>query len=59
MFFFDGETVRRDLPSLGFFLIGDEGSGSALGKTIVAQVFHEKIAQKIYTKISWLLIILP
>lgn len=32
--FFDGETVRRDLPSLGF-LIGDEGSGSALGKQLL------------------------
>lgn len=39
--FFDGENIRRDLPSLGF-LIGDEGSGSALGKLLVKNYFMKK-----------------
>ncbi len=40
--FFDGNTVRRDLPSFGFIL-GDEGSGSALGKTILKDFFMKQL----------------
>ncbi len=40
--YFDGEKVRRDLPSLGF-LIGDEGSGSALGKQLLRRFFMKKL----------------
>ncbi|MEC5395038.1 BadF/BadG/BcrA/BcrD ATPase family protein [Bergeyella sp. RCAD1439] len=40
--FFDGKTVRRDLPSLGF-LIGDEGSGNALGKALLKRFFMKKL----------------
>lgn len=40
--YFDGENVRTDLPSLGF-LIGDEGSGSALGKQLVRHYFMKKL----------------
>jgi N-acetylglucosamine kinase-like BadF-type ATPase len=32
--YFDGENLKIELPSLGF-LIGDEGSGSAIGKQLV------------------------
>lgn len=40
--FFDGEKIRVDLPSLGF-LIGDEGSGSALGKQLLRRFFMKKL----------------
>ncbi len=40
--YFDGEQVRLDLPSLGF-LIGDEGSGSALGKQLLRRYFMKKL----------------
>lgn len=40
--FFDGVMVRKDLPSLGF-LIGDEGSGSALGKQLLRRFFMKKL----------------
>ena len=40
--FFDGENIRIDLPSLGF-LIGDEGSGSALGKQLLRRFFMKKL----------------
>ena len=45
--FFDGESIRRDLPSLGF-LIGDEGSGSALGKHLVRRFFMKKLPQDLH-----------
>ncbi|MEC5157763.1 BadF/BadG/BcrA/BcrD ATPase family protein [Chryseobacterium sp. MP_3.2] len=40
--FFDGQKIRTDLPSLGF-LIGDEGSGSALGKHLLRRYFMKKL----------------
>ena len=40
--FFDGKSLRRDLPSLGF-LIGDEGSGSAMGKLLLRRFFMKKL----------------
>lgn len=40
--YFDGEKIRTDLPSLGF-LIGDEGSGSALGKHLLRRFFMKKL----------------
>lgn len=40
--FFDGEEMKTELPSLGF-LIGDEGSGSALGKQLVRHYFMKKL----------------
>lgn len=45
--FFDGNSVRRDLPSLGF-LIGDEGSGSALGKHLLRRFFMKKLPQELH-----------
>ncbi|SFI22891.1 BadF/BadG/BcrA/BcrD ATPase family protein [Halpernia frigidisoli] len=42
--FFDGKTIRRDLPSLGF-LIGDEGSGNALGKILLKNYFMKKFPE--------------
>lgn len=40
--YFDGNAIRRDLPSLGF-LIGDEGSGSAIGKHLIRRFFMKKL----------------
>lgn len=40
--YFDGISIRRDLPSLGF-LIGDEGSGSAFGKLLLKKFFMKKL----------------
>lgn len=45
--YFDGEKVRRDLPSLGF-LIGDEGSGSALGKQLLRRFFMRKLPKDLH-----------
>lgn len=40
--FFDGKDIRLELPSLGF-LIGDDGSGCALGKIILKNYFMKKL----------------
>ncbi len=40
--FFDGQTIRRNIASLGFWL-GDEGSGGYLGKTLVRLAFQEQL----------------
>ncbi len=40
--YFDGKIVKRELPSLGF-LIGDDGSGCALGKILVKNYFMKKL----------------
>lgn len=45
--YFDGKSIRRDLPSLGF-LIGDEGSGSALGKHLLRRFFMKKLPQDLH-----------
>lgn len=45
--FFDGENIRRDLPSLGF-LIGDEGSGNALGKILLKNYFMKKFPEDLH-----------
>ncbi|WP_160139210.1 BadF/BadG/BcrA/BcrD ATPase family protein [Chryseobacterium sp. c4a] len=40
--YFDGKDLKIELPSLGF-LIGDEGSGSAIGKQLVRRYFMKKL----------------
>lgn len=40
--YFDGQNIKRELPSLGF-LIGDEGSGSAIGKHLLRRFFMKKL----------------
>ncbi|WPO83313.1 ATPase [Chryseobacterium sp. JJR-5R] len=42
--FFDGEQVTIKLPSLGF-LVGDEGSGSSIGKQLVRRFFMRKLPE--------------
>lgn len=45
--YFDGETLKIELPSLGF-LIGDEGSGSAIGKQLVRRYFMKKLPSDLH-----------
>jgi len=45
--FFDGENLKIKLPSLGF-LMGDEGSGSAIGKQLVRRFFMQKLPQDLH-----------
>ena len=47
--FFDGENLKIELPSLGF-LIGDEGSGSAIGKQLVRRYFMKKLPSDLHTE---------
>lgn len=42
--FFNGEEVRRELPSLGH-LIGDEGSGGTIGKALLRNRYMKKLPQ--------------
>ncbi|MCM1377139.1 MAG: hypothetical protein NC097_05460 [Clostridium sp.] len=43
---YDGERIVDNIPSLGYVL-GDEGSGSALGKRLVADAFKHQLPDKI------------
>ena len=45
--FFDGENIKLELPSLGF-LLGDEGSGSAIGKNLVRRFFMKKLPEDLH-----------
>ncbi len=47
--YFDGEHIKIELPSLGF-LIGDEGSGSALGKQLVRHFFMKKLPPDLHAQ---------
>ncbi|UFH31152.1 ATPase [Chryseobacterium sp. C-71] len=47
--YFDGENLKIKLPSLGI-LIGDEGSGSAIGKQLVRRFFMQKLPQDLHTE---------
>ncbi|MDE5885953.1 MAG: ATPase [Muribaculaceae bacterium] len=39
---YDGKQITMQIPSLGFIL-GDEGSGAALGKRLISDVFKEQL----------------
>ncbi len=45
--YFDGKDLKIKLPSLGF-LMGDEGSGSAIGKQLVRRFFMQKLPQDLH-----------
>ncbi|WBV59781.1 ATPase [Chryseobacterium camelliae] len=45
--YFDGENIKIKLPSLGY-LMGDEGSGSAIGKQLVRRFFMQKLPQDLH-----------
>lgn len=44
--YFDGITMKVELPSLGF-LLGDDGSGNAMGKRLVKNYFMKKLPEEI------------
>lgn len=43
---YDGNSIRSNIPSLGFIL-GDEGSGAALGKRLIADAFKGHLPKPI------------
>lgn len=49
--YFDGENLTIKLPSLGF-LMGDEGSGSAIGKQLVRRFFMQKLPQDLHDEFN-------
>jgi glucosamine kinase len=44
---FDGQNISQTLPNLGFWL-GDEGSGSYMGKQLIRDFFHLEMPSEIY-----------
>jgi len=44
--YFDGKDIKVKLPSLGF-LLGDDGSGVAMGKLLVKSFFMKKLPESI------------
>lgn len=47
--YFDGKDIKIELPSLGF-LMGDEGSGSAIGKQLVRRYFMKKLPEDLHAE---------
>ena len=48
---FDGQTVTRHLPSLGY-LLGDEGSGNHIGRLLLKGYFEERMPQPLRNMLS-------
>lgn len=42
--YFDGRTLHRPMPSLGYIL-GDEGSGADLGRTLLQDAFYRRMPE--------------
>lgn len=49
--YFDGTNIKLELPSLGF-LIGDDGSGCALGKILVKNYFMKKLPKDLHDEFT-------
>ncbi|MDH6252218.1 N-acetylglucosamine kinase-like BadF-type ATPase [Chryseobacterium sp. H1D6B] len=47
--YFDGVNLKIKLPSLGF-LMGDEGSGSSIGKQLVRRYFMQKLPEDLHNE---------
>lgn len=43
---YDGRNISHNIPSLGFIL-GDEGSGAALGKRLVSDTFKQQLPESV------------
>lgn len=43
---YDGDRIVSQIPSLGYVL-GDEGSGAALGKRLISDVFKEQLPESV------------
>lgn len=48
---YDGKNIAEQIPSLGFIL-GDEGSGAALGKRLLGDAFKKQLPENILQKFS-------
>lgn len=49
--FYDGKNIVRSIGSLGFWL-GDEGSGSYLGKTLVVHFLQNELPEALHEKFA-------
>ncbi|MDB2622140.1 hypothetical protein N9Y06_02420 [Flavobacteriales bacterium] len=49
--FYDGEVLEAFTPSLGYIL-GDEGSGAALGKRLLVDYLYENLPNDLYSEFS-------
>lgn len=47
--FYDGEKIKKNVPSLGFIL-GDEGSGADIGKIFIGNLLKNQFPTYIYDK---------
>lgn len=45
---YDGQNIVKNIPSLGF-IIGDEGSGAALGKRFISDIFKGYLPESVKT----------
>lgn len=48
---FDGQRIKRAIPPLGYIL-GDEGSGSYLGKIIVRDYLRGKLDEQLHSRLA-------
>lgn len=48
---YDGRKIVKNVPALGFIL-GDEGSGAVLGKTLVADILKNQLPQTIIQRFN-------
>ena len=48
---YDGKKIVKNVPALGFIL-GDEGSGAVLGKTLVADILKNQLPQAIIQRFN-------
>ncbi len=46
---FNGETITKQITSLGFYL-GDEGSGAYIGKTLLNSFFYNELPEELHQK---------
>ena len=49
--FYDGELLEQFTPSLGYVL-GDEGSGASLGRTLLRAYLYQNLPADLYTEFS-------
>lgn len=48
---YDGQKIVKNVPALGFIL-GDEGSGAVMGKTLVADVLKGQLPQTVISRFN-------
>lgn len=55
---FDGKTIVRSIPSLGYIL-GDEGSGAVLGRKLLAGIFKKQLPDELCSTFNQEYMLLP